>query len=231
MAEAEKKLTNVYVPSAGFESWKGALADPNLHWKPGRSAFETARAWGHGSGLPPGVAEALNRSGFDALHSLDLFAVLAEHKTALAGSGRPSQADALAVAVGSAGLVVMAVEGKVSEGFDERISEWRGGPNKQKRLQGLCEWLGLDPDSVDPIRYQLVHRAASAVIEASRLRAPIALLLVHSFSGEDDGVADYRLFTALFGSSGDADSVTNLGSPHGIELYAAWVRDRAARPV
>lgn len=65
-------------------------------------------------------------------------------------------------------LGVIAVEGKVEESFDDLVRNWNTSASKQCRLVGLCATLGLDAGRVGNIRYQLIHRTASAVYEAKR---------------------------------------------------------------
>jgi hypothetical protein len=73
--------------------------------------------------------------------------------------------------MGHGGLISITVEGKVSESFDVTIDRWmirdsRSG--KPERLRFLLNELRLDESQINPIRYQLLHRTASAVIEAKR---------------------------------------------------------------
>ena len=75
-----------------------------------------------------------------------------------------------------------------------------------------------------PIRYQLLHRTASALIEAERFGASTAFMLVHSFSQEDEHLEDYQEFVKLFGTSGEVNTVSYAGNKNGIDLYLAWVR-------
>ena len=118
------------------------------------------------------------------------------------------------------------VEGKVSEPFGDTVAEWKtqAGRGKEIRLKYLCNLLGLDPASVNHVRYQLLHRTASALIEAKKFNAPNALMLVHSFSHEDEWFDDYQRFLALLGVQGRPDSVVLAKNIHGVNLYLGWVR-------
>jgi hypothetical protein len=66
-------------------------------------------------------------------------------------------------------LISIAVEGKVSEAFGPTVQEWQieSSPGKASRLAYLLGLLGL-PSVPDTTRYQLLHRTASAIIEAQR---------------------------------------------------------------
>jgi hypothetical protein len=73
------------------------------------------------------------------------------------------------------------------------------------------------------IRYQLLHRSASAVITGEQYRAAAAVLLVHSFSEELVGWADYQRFTGLFGVEAELGSVQRLPSTSIVPLFGLWV--------
>ena len=74
------------------------------------------------------------------------------------------------------------------------------------------------------LRYQLLRRAASAVIEAKRFGAGHAVMLVYSFSQSDAWLDDYYRFAALFDAQASANAVSALGRAGGIAFYGAWVR-------
>jgi hypothetical protein len=99
-------------------------------------------------------------------------------------------------------LVSITVEGKVSEPFGPTVQEWRteASSGKSQRLTFLCEQLGIQSAVPDALRYQLLHRAASAVIEAKRFSATDAVMLVHSFSQSSEWFQDYAAFVSLLGA-------------------------------
>jgi len=53
---------------------------------------------------------------------------------------------------------------------------------KSERLEFLINLLEINNKDISNIRYQLLHRTASALIAAERFCAPHALMLVHSIS-------------------------------------------------
>jgi hypothetical protein len=121
-------------------------------------------------------------------------------------------------------LVSIAVEGKVSESFGPVIDEWHtGSPGKKRRLAFLCEQLGLSSPP-GHLRYQFFHRTASAIIEADRVHAAQAAMVVHSFSPANEGFEDYRKFVGLFGLEGELDGLCSTTLPSGLALHLAWVR-------
>ena len=122
----------------------------------------------------------------------------------------------------------MTVEGKVAEPFGPLVSEWFQNPSegKKKRLAFLCATLGLEQDKVQPIRYQLLHRTASAVIEAERFIAKNALMLVHSFSPTNEWFEDFDKFAGFYGIQAELNKTISAGCVNGIDLYLAWVKGK-----
>ena len=87
-----------------------------------------------------------------------------------------------------------------------------------------CERDGSKASPVsDSIRYQLLHRAASAIISGEQYRAVAAVMVIHSFSQERTGWSDYRDFLALFGVDATEGKVQRLSSATKPPLFAAWV--------
>lgn len=74
------------------------------------------------------------------------------------------------------------------------------------------------------IRYQLLHRTASAIIEAGRFNARNAVMLVHSFSREDVGFDDYSKFLSLYGKKGRISEIVKLVESGHINLFAGWAK-------
>ena len=98
------------------------------------------------------------------------------------------------------------------------------------RLDSLCKTLSLPSDKAKSLRYQLLHRSASAIYEAKRYRTDIAVILVHSFGNPKDGFSDFAAFLRALG----ADEVTpgTLAGAFpcdGVSLYAGWVQDEAPK--
>jgi hypothetical protein len=141
---------------------------------------------------------------------IELLLAFPEYKVLLPGGLRPSQNDIFILVKANNQLVSIMVEGKVSEPFGETITEWRedNSEGKNIRLKFLLEKLRLEENKqIDTIRYQLLYRTASAIIEAERFKAENALLLVHSFSRSNEWFDDYSQFLALFGLNTEPDSL------------------------
>lgn len=210
----------------GPDDWKPLLAKPEKHWRTGYSAKALAYCWQESRGFPSEVRRLFRGSGIEVFQDIEMLLGFPEFKVPLPGGRRASQNDIFILARGAGQLVSITVEGKVSEPFGDTIAEWKaqGGKGKEARLKYLCNLLELDPTSVDPIRYQLLHRTASAVIEAKAFGAPNALMLVHSFSDEDKWFDDYQRFLVLLGAKGRPDSVVLAKRIHVVNLYLGWVQ-------
>ncbi len=105
------------------------------------------------------------------------------------------------------------------------IGEWRNeaSPGKKKRLNFLLRSLGLTTVPADSIRYQLLHRAASAIITGEQYRATAAVLIVHSFSQLHTGWSDYQAFTHLFGVEAIVGTIQRLSYTSSVPLFGVWV--------
>jgi hypothetical protein len=173
-------MARVYLPTAGAHDWQGLLARPHTHWKHGASAMALADAWEHADPWPPAVAAAL---GTDPdLAGLELLLALPEHTVSLPGGARASQTDLFVLARTETDVVAIAVEGKAEEPFgDQTVAEWRteASTGRDTRLAHVLDVLSLADDRrIAPIRYQLLHRTASAIIEARRFAERHVVMLV-----------------------------------------------------
>ena len=154
--------------------------------------------------------------------------ILPEYKVPLSGRGNDSQNDIFVLAKATdQQLISIAVEGKVEESFGSTLKMWKQSgkgytDNKKIRLNYLQEQVGLE-HIPDTIYYQLLHRCASAVIEARRFNARYAVMLVHSFSLQGSWFDEYAKFTMLYVQKVEKDKLFHLASLGDVELYSGWV--------
>lgn len=204
------------------------LAKQELHWRDGYSAKELARCWFRaGERFPPAVRAVLDTAPeYEGAELVDGFF---ERKVDLRTPGRESQTDLLVIAGLKEGIGVIAVEGKVEETFGELVAPWNTTRGKDLRLRALCATLGLDPAGAGGLRYQLLHRTASAIYEAQRYRCRNALMLVQSFSRSRQGFADFAAFTAAMGQPLSAPGSASIQKVcEGVALRLAWAADSIA---
>lgn len=220
-------MSKIFIPANKPADWKPLLAEPK-HWKRGYSARALAYCWQEANGFPECVKTVFKNSKVKLFQNIELLLAFPEWKVPLPDGSRPSQNDIFILAKGNNQLISITVEGKVSEPFDKTIAEWRmeSSEGKGVRLKFLCEELQLKKEQIDHIRYQLLHRTASAIIEAKMFNAQNALMLVHSFSQSDEWFEDYSQFLALFGLEGiTPDSLVFAKNINGIDLYFSWVTE------
>ena len=219
-------VNRFFRPINNAEEWKQLLAKPDKHWKTGYSAKALAYCWQEAKDFPPEVRRIFRRSNIEVFRDIEMLLAFPEYRVPLPGGPRASQSDIFILARGNGQLVCIMVEGKASEPFGQTIAEWkvRPGEGKEPRLKYLCKRLGLNAIEVDSVRYQLMHRTASALIEAERFNAPNALMLVHSFSPANEWFEDYERFLSLFGVTGEVDSLVFAKTIGTVKLYFGWVR-------
>lgn len=217
-------MKRIYVPSREAEDWRPLLAEPGKHWRKGRSARTLASSWEDAKGFPPEVKKSLNSTFPD----IEPLIIIPEHKVNLPGGGSASQNDIWIMARANSELVSIAVEGKVAEDFGPTVSEWQisASPGKKRRLQFIQEKLNL-PEIPGNLRYQLLHRTVSAIIEAENFNTRQAVMLIHSFSPIQEHFDDYRIFLNLFSIDAETDRLQSGHLPEGWSLYFAWINGDA----
>jgi uncharacterized protein DUF6946 len=211
--------------TSGPGDWQALLADPVKHWRLGYSARTLAHCWEASEGFPPEVLKALTQTTEPLLANIEPLLAVPEFKVRLPGGSQASQNDIFVLARSSAGPVCIMVEGKVNEPFGPTLDEWRtdASPGKERRLDFLLRTLGISVPLDGNIRYQLLHRAASAIITAEQYHAVAAIALIHSFSDQRTGWPDYEAFVSLFGVQALGDVVQRLPSVSPIPLFVVWV--------
>lgn len=204
---------------------RALLADPEKHRQLGYSARTLAHSWEASEGFPTELALPFAQTVEPLLANLTPVLAIPEFKVPLPGGVRASQNDSFVLARSAAGPVSIMVEGKVSESFGPTLEQWRSeaSPGKEERLSFLLRTLGLSTPPPGTVRYQLLHRVASAIITGEQYRAVAAVLLVHSFSQERVGWPDYQAFTRLFGVEAVVGSLQRLGTTSAVPLFGVWV--------
>lgn len=216
-------MKRIFIPTQSGSDWQRLLAKPSLHWKVGRSAMCAAAAWEHaGDTLPPEISECLDATGRPELQSLQLLAALPEWGVPLPGGDRASFTDVLALTRNSTGLCVIGVEAKVDEDFGPLVSDKKQGASvgQLERIEFLQDLLGASFEGT--VRYQLLHRTASALLTAQDFHAQTAVMLIHSF-GRADLRKDFDIFCSSLGALSVTSNVYCQQRPTGARLYLAWV--------
>lgn len=213
------------------EDVRAHLMNPDKHWKDGRSAAELAHAWW--DGVPAVVAAILATDSVLADAACER--VVFEKRSRMPGAGAATRTDVMAYFSSGAGPVVMAVEGKAGEPFDEIVEEWLEGgtspasaANRRDRLDEVCKLVGCQLAEVAHLRYQLLVRTAAALGEAKTAGAARALVIVQSFDRVATGSEDFFRFAKAIGAP--VREFNRLSPPvehRGLSLQVAWARDAA----
>lgn len=214
-------MSEIYVPSIGPDDWKCHLADPDKQWKRGYSARTLAYCWEEANGFPPEIAALFESFG----HKSELLLAIPEHKVPLPGASRgESQNDLFALARIGDMTFAITVEGKVNESFGVPLHAWLqdASEGKKVRLDYICKKLGLATLPSGEIYYQLLHRAASAVIEAERFKTDSAAMIVHSFSPERLWYPEFARFASLFDTEVAPDHLVAVRPTGRPPLYIGW---------
>ena len=217
----------IYAPTAGLSTWKHGLEDPDTQWVRTKSAFEIAAFWECGAmeprGLHPHLIALLEQE--QSFEGCDLIASFPGHRVRLPDVAVESQMDVWAVVRTYFGLVSLAVEGKAGEGFAETVGEWRTGAltEKNERIAFLCDQLGLTKPPSDEIRYQLLHRTVSALLEAERVDAAFAAMVIVSFTDDPRSKDDFGAFTSCLGGAVSPGQIRRMPSVRNRPLFLGWL--------
>lgn len=221
-----------------LNDWKSISKN---HENESRSAYLVGQRWLGASGdFPPAIKTLLKGS----MANIRPVFSIAEHISVLDTLTAPSRTDLMIYCRdGRYGKAVIAIEGKVDEKFDKRISDWiRNGQDpitvqisegKKRRLQWLCKHLDLPFDDQSRIRYQLLHRTVAALQEAKHVGAAVAIMLVQSFGECAENWADFAAFGEAMGFTSIAPN--SISEPKlvsafpGIRLHLGWADDLPAK--
>jgi hypothetical protein len=217
-------MKRIFVPTRDGADWQPLLAKPKLHWKKGASAMTAAAAWEDaGSELPPEISLLLSGAVRPELNDLKLLAAFPEWQVALPGGQTTSNTDVMAFCRNDSGLCVLAVEAKVLEDFGPTLGEKRvdASGGQRLRLDYLHQMLGVDLFN-DSIRYQLLHRTASAILTAREFHAATAVLMVHAFDTPADRRQDFNAFCEALRAIPVSPGVFQMPGNNRPVVYLAW---------
>ena len=217
-------MKRILTPTRTGSDWQRLLAKPALQWKKGKSAMTAAASWEHAAdGFPVEIAALLNASLDKDLVGLRLLAAIPEWEVPLEGGETASHTDVLALASNAQGLCVIGVEVKVDEDFGPLLKVKRAelSAGQHDRLEYLHSLLGITKFD-DSIRYQLVHRTASALLTAREFHAHAAVMLVQSFGDRPSLRADFDAFCSALSTDDLPGGIRVVRSFKGPRLFLGW---------
>lgn len=217
-------MKRIVVPTRTGSDWQPLLAQPERHWKKGASAMTVAASWeGAGSALPSEIAAALNLCGSACVADLRLIIARPEWEVALEGGETTSNTDVLAICRNDVGLCVMAVEAKVHEGFGPLVGQKRAEASvgQSARVAYLERLLQVERFA-DGIRYQLVHRTASALLTAQEFYAGTAVMMVQAWDAPSARQDEFKAFCSAMRGKQLSPLVFALPDFERPKLFVAW---------
>ena len=184
----------------------------------------TAAAWeASPDRLPSDVSAVLDSSRDESLLGLRLLAAIPEWEVPLEGGDTASRTDVLALCSNQYGLCVVAVEGKVDEDFGPLLGKKRADatPGVNTRLESLQEILKHSSFD-DSIRYQFLHRTASALLTAREFHARTAVMVVQSFGSKTSLREDFNNFCQALGATEIEAGLYLAKSFDAPRLFLVW---------
>ena len=191
------------------------------HYREGHSAYEVAQKWRFvRSRLPEPILSLFQESQCSELHNLEIRQLYAEFPVWLDTHSTPSKNDLMIFCEGIENhKITIALEAKCDESFANPVSVWLRDtdkpthrrqrelfrsraepvPRKLRRLAFLNEILSIKIGIDSPVRYQLLHRLASAILIARQTFAKATVMMVQAFSDSPRNFEDFRYFCSLLG--------------------------------
>lgn len=220
-------MKRIFVPTETGTDWQRLLGKPKLHWKKGRSAMSAAACWEESQPqLPSEIVQVLEGSREQSISNLQLLVAIPEWEVELPGGDTASQTDILAITRNESGLVILGVEAKVDEPFGPTLQEKKSGASEGqlRRIAYLEQELGRTVPFEDHIRYQLLHRTVSTLLTARAFHAPIAVMLVHSFSLVSKWRNDFEDFCQGLGCTLLSQDLREVPNIEGQRMILGWCK-------
>jgi hypothetical protein len=157
-----------------------------------------------------------------------LLLAVAEHKVDLPGGSAASQSDVWAVINTATGLLSLTVEAKAGESFGaQTLEKWLVGTSEQSAINRKDRWEFLQAhlpatELYLDVRYQMLHRCASAVIEARRLGCSQAAFVVQAFNTPQKSFREFEKLCSALRLPAARGSLSAT-AVDGISLSIGWI--------
>ncbi|MBN2419651.1 MAG: hypothetical protein JXL81_09725 [Deltaproteobacteria bacterium] len=220
-------MKKIFIPTQNGSDWQKLLGKPKLHWKKGYSAMAAAACWEDSSpNIPQEIKVTLDNADDSSIANLELLLAIPEWKVALPGGETASQTDILAITRNTISLVVLGVEAKVDETFGPTLKEKKikATEGQLSRISYLESELARKKPFSDTVRYQLLHRSVSTILTARSFHAPVAVMLVHSFSPSSAWRDDFDLFCSEMNCIKISSDVFEAPDINDVRLFLAWCK-------
>jgi hypothetical protein len=217
----------ILVPAASLDDWKKRLADPEVHLKTGDSTDALAARWHGRTVFPREISELL--TGDEITRDATLLLAIPEHQVPLASGARASHLNLWLLARARGGLLSVVIEAIGTEGFDPAVRDQKDETGTPELWGALCRFLEIEQSSDAPVRSRLLHRTATALLEARRFFARGAAVIVHSFSQGCEGFGDFQHFVRVMGGRLERPGqLVSVAPREGIEMFFGWAQGPVA---
>ena len=222
-------MMRIYAPLEKPENgWRPLLAKEELHWQPGSPLRALAYCWcGATKGFPKEAAAVFAAAEEPELQSMRLLFAFPEFQVHLPGGETASQCDLCVLARTDLEQHVLIVEAQGEESLGPTVEEWLPPASLQKgkreRLRAFLSLLELEEEAAANCQYPWIHRTVAALLEASRLGASNAMLVIHAFQAPLEVWEAYVHFLACLGLEARRGGITPAVRRGGCQLRFAWV--------
>jgi hypothetical protein len=189
--------------------------DKKYQYEDGYSMAEAAKCWVAAGGyLPSTIAGVVGSNELKSAHF--------EFPTPVWGGGT-AMTDVMAFLPNG----IVAVEAKVNEPFDDLVTVWitrkaknpNSPPHRRNVIKRYADALGVEPEQLSDIRYQLLQRTLSAALTARSEGRSQSWMIVQSFAptnsdGHRRNRSDFERFLGLVGTAPMLE---------GVRVQIAWV--------
>lgn len=207
----------------GADGWRNLVADPPRHWKDNRTAHRLAESWEASAPLPPSEIRAAWAS--TPFEDFEPTIAIPAYEVEMPGGWHPARNDLLIAGPIGREFGIVMVQAKLSNTLGPHIDEVLHNPlpGKLRRIGFLKQVLALPDPLPESTCYNLLDRTASPLIEAKRLQARYAAMIITAFGPLDGCHDEYRHFAGLFGVTGAVDQLERLPMHVDPELWIGWV--------
>jgi hypothetical protein len=206
----------------GAEGWRDFLAHPPRHWKDNRAAQRLAQAWEAADPeAPPELARAFWTTPFASFTPM---VAIPAYEVDMPGGRIGALNDLFVLGVIGTDLAVLMVQGKVTDEVGPTLDEWltTPSPGRLRRVGFLKAELNLPDPLPDGTCSGLIHRTAAPLVEARRLGARYAAMVVVAFGVSDACREEYAGFARLLHVSGKPGLIERVPAHTDPELWIGW---------
>ena len=203
--------------------WREVLSDPPRHWRDNPATDRLANMWASSApDLPAEVCSAWLGTPFENFQPT---VTIPAYEVEMPGGWQPVPNDILIVGVIGEELGIVMVQGKVGDSLGPSVGEVLHNPlpGKLRRIGFLADVLELPDQIPGSTCYHLLDRAACPLIEARRLGADYAAMIVTVFGPAPRCHEEFRAFARLCGANGEEGRLERLPAHENPELWIAWV--------